>query len=191
MKLRLHQSFNVIKLLRSCAFTVLQIVFSDPTLWPNEHDFTPVSIAHIFNSERHELGHFVLLDTFCAVAYAVPPSLQYDTSYPILKVDMHPVEWIHGCPMEFQIALIDISSRCTLGDVAPDWQNIEQRIISWQPRPGVPTGEAWKDVARLAVQESWRQVLLAYLYMVGYFYCTEILDLNYFLSWSGGLWGCV
>lgn len=113
------------------------------------------------------------------MAYAVPPTIEYNTSYPPFNLDAHPVEWVHGCPTVFHMAFMDINARCALGHVAQDWQDIEHRIKSWQPRFNNSTGEAWKDVARLAVQESWRQALLVYLYMVCCFYHMSLSNLIY------------
>lgn len=165
LKLRLNKNFYLPELLHSCAPTFFQIALSDPTLWPSESSFMAVSVSHIFGSNRYELGHYIHLDTCCMIVYAVPLTLQYDTSCSPFNTEIHPVEWIHGCPVEFHIAFIEINARCALGYVTPDWQDIERRIKSWQPRQYNPTGEACKDVTRLAVQESWRQLLLVYLYM--------------------------
>lgn len=154
------------------------MVFADSTLWPTGSNLVTISIAHVLASARYELGLFVILDTLCAMAYALPSTLEYDTSCPPFNPNSHPIEWVHGCPVDFYMALIDINTRCALDHVAHDWQDIEHRIKSWQPRFNSSTGEAWKDVARLAVQESWRQALLTYLYMVSYFYCTSTSNLS-------------
>ncbi|KAF8606246.1 hypothetical protein BDV93DRAFT_364033 [Ceratobasidium sp. AG-I] len=103
LKLRLKGNFHVLQLLRTCAPAFLQIALSDPTLWPSGGHFTAVSIAHIFASARYELGLFILLDAFCAMAYALPPTLDYDTSYPPFGIDSHPTEWINGYRAEDSI----------------------------------------------------------------------------------------
>ncbi|KAF8606244.1 hypothetical protein BDV93DRAFT_604744, partial [Ceratobasidium sp. AG-I] len=166
MKLSLY-NFHMLQLLRDCAPVFLQIISSNPTLWSRGQKSTSVSVAHTLASPRYELSHFILLDTFCSTAYAIPSTLEYDTSCPLFgtEAEIHPVGWVHGCPAEFHIALIDINARCALGRVAPDWQDIERRIMSWQPRLGNSADESYVHIAWLAVQESWRQALLAYLYM--------------------------
>ncbi|KAF8606243.1 hypothetical protein BDV93DRAFT_521079, partial [Ceratobasidium sp. AG-I] len=165
LKLRLGHDFHILQLIRKCAPTFLQIVFSDPTLWPEGRSLTAVSVAHVLASTRYELGHFILLDAFYAMAYAVPPTIEYDTSCPPFTTKSHPVEWMHGCAAEFHMALFEINARCALGYVAHDWQNIEQRILSWQPCVDNSASDAWQHIAQFTVQESWRQTLLAYLYM--------------------------
>ncbi|KAF8606233.1 hypothetical protein BDV93DRAFT_363816 [Ceratobasidium sp. AG-I] len=165
LKLRLKHDFHILQLLRKCAPIFLQIVFSDPTLWPQGRSLTAVSVSHILGSMHYELGQFILLDVFCAMAYAIPPMLEYDTSCPPFRSEIHLVEWVYGCPAEFHIALVDINARCALDHVAPDWRDIEQRILSWRPRLDDSAGEAWQQIGRVAVHETWRQTLLVYLYM--------------------------
>ena len=178
----------MLQLLRKCAPIFLQIVFSDPTLWPEGHSLTAVSVAHILASERHELSHSIHQDAFYTMAYAVSPTLEYDTTCPPFKRDVHAIGWI---PAELHIALIEINARRVLGYVAPDWQCIERRILSWQPHLDDSTNDASQHISWLAEQESWRQTLLAYLYMVRHF----ILPCQCFKSkcmlWLGSLWGSV
>ena len=112
------------------------------------------------------------------MAYALPPILEYDTSCPPSKNEIDLVEWVYGCPAEFYLALIDINARCTLDYVAPDWQDIERRIVSWQLELDNSGDESWKQIARAAVHETWRQTLLAYLYMVSYSYSIKTPNLN-------------
>ncbi|KAF8606238.1 hypothetical protein BDV93DRAFT_363907 [Ceratobasidium sp. AG-I] len=162
LKLRLGHNLHMVQLLRKCAPIFLQIVFSDPTLWPEGRSITAVSVAHILASTRYELSHFIHHDAFYTMAYAIPPTLEYDTSCPPFRTDIHAVEWI---PAELHIALIEINARCALGYIAPDWRDIERRILSWQPHLDDSTDDASQYIARLSERESWRQTLLAYLYM--------------------------
>jgi hypothetical protein len=161
---------NTYQLLRNTAPTFLQIVFTDSTLWPNRQDFTHVSLAHVLASTLYELGRFVLLDSVYSMAYALPQVIEYDTSIPPFQTEIQPVEWVHGCPIELQFALVEINARCNAQNRVgpePDWQPIERRIKSWQPMARtLPGNESWKAVALLAVQEGWRHTLLIYLYMV-------------------------
>ncbi|KAG8683572.1 hypothetical protein FRC08_014208 [Ceratobasidium sp. 394] len=82
---------------------------------------------------------------------------------------VHPVEWVYGCPVPLEMALVDINKRCNARNRVvpePDWRPIEHRIKSWVPTvQAAPSDEAWKSSARLAVHESWRHTLLIYLYM--------------------------
>lgn len=59
-----------------------------------------------------------------------------------------------------------------------DWQQIERRLMSWQARLSyqLQVPESWKSVAWLAVQESWRQTLLIYLYLVRILYMEPVAE---------------
>lgn len=140
----------------------LQLVFSDPTLWPNV-DISPlVSLPYVLASNRHELDHFIMVDILCSTTYGLPQMIEYDTSGSLPVFDRH----IHGFPMEFHIVLADINTRFQKSLVY-DWQSVEQRILAWQsPVCATSDQESWKRVSQLAVLESWRQTLLIYLYMV-------------------------
>ncbi|KDN40034.1 hypothetical protein RSAG8_08355, partial [Rhizoctonia solani AG-8 WAC10335] len=82
----------------------------------------------------------------------------------------NPHECIHGSPAEFQIALTQINACRDRSPNAHDWKEIELWLLTWQARDIIPIKyssgwESWMVVAWLAVQESWRHTLLAYLYM--------------------------
>ncbi|QRV96614.1 Fungal specific transcription factor domain [Ceratobasidium sp. AG-Ba] len=147
----------------------LQVAFADSSLWPDIWSSTSVSLAHIFASSRYELGHFVLLDSFCSLAYALPQAIEYDTSVSLFDTNSHPVEWVHGCPIEFQFILVELNARCnnpSRPQPDTDWRNIEHRIQSWKSKAWpIAEEESWKTIARMALQESWRHTLLIYLYM--------------------------
>ncbi|KAF8606241.1 hypothetical protein BDV93DRAFT_506324 [Ceratobasidium sp. AG-I] len=94
LRLRLKYDFHVLKLLRKCAPIFLQLIFSDPALWLHGHNPAAVSVSHVLSSTRYELGHFVFLDTFCAMVYALPTTVEYDTSCPPFETKIHPLEWL-------------------------------------------------------------------------------------------------
>lgn len=147
--------------------TFLDVIASEPTLWPDQYSSVSVSLAHINASNRHELQHFALIDMLCAMTYGLPQILDYDTSTPAFAASEAPV---HGFHADLQIALADINKRCAQGSVAHDWQSIELRVLDWRPPVCATADEdAWKTVAQLAVDESWRHTILIYLYMVGVF----------------------
>ncbi|KAG8744452.1 hypothetical protein FRC10_010122 [Ceratobasidium sp. 414] len=168
LKLKFSDGLNAYEVLLSLAPVFLQLVFADSTLWLNSYAFT-VSLAHILASPRFELGHFIFVDSLCSMVYALPQVIEYDTSISPFNSDMHPIEWAHGCPIEYQIALVEINARCNGPNQARpeiDWRPIERCIKSWQPAvPAPPSEQSWRTVARLAVQETWRHMLLVYLYM--------------------------
>ena len=167
LKLRVSDTFSPHELLRSMVPTFLQIAFSDSTLWPNHLNSTAVSVAHVLSSDRHELGHFIYLDSMFSMVYGMPQVLEYDTSTSPLNSIMRPIQ---GCPMlpaEFQIALVDMNNLCGQMYIGDDWRSIEQRILSWEaPTRDTTDVESWRVITQLAIEESWRQTLLIYLYMV-------------------------
>ncbi|KAG9088556.1 hypothetical protein FRC07_012516, partial [Ceratobasidium sp. 392] len=168
-KLRTTNSLNTYQLLQSQAQAFLQIVFSDPAFWPNVYyDSTRVSLAHVLGSTRYEITHFALLDMMCSMAYGLPQVIEYDTSGPPLEANFHPIEWVHGCPVELQMIIVKINSLCNWNRIgpAPSWQSVEQELLSWAPLVSkLQEEDSWKPIARLAVRESWRHALLIYLYM--------------------------
>jgi hypothetical protein len=102
------------------------------------------------------------------MAFGVPQQVEYDTTCSILPKDPLPYEWAHSSPVEFLILLADINA-CRDGlSGARDWKQMEQELVTWMGRPTQhnETWESWMIVAWVAVQESWRLTLLAYLYMV-------------------------
>ncbi|QRV82608.1 cytochrome P450 family protein [Ceratobasidium sp. AG-Ba] len=168
LKIMFANSANTYQILQETAPIFLQIVFMDFTLWLNYADISSLSLAHVLNSTNYELGRFVLLDALYSMAYGLPQVIEYDTSVPPFVSDIQPVEWVHGCPVELIMALVDINkhfnARICYGP-HPDWQPVEHRIKSWRSPVHTPNHEAWKTVAKAAVHESWRHSLLIYLYM--------------------------
>ncbi|KAG9101788.1 hypothetical protein FRC06_002614 [Ceratobasidium sp. 370] len=168
LKLRLSKSPNVYHLLRDSVPVFLRLALAVMMQQPTSRPSPSISLAHILKSTHYELGHFIMLDSLCSMLYALPQVIDYDTSVAPLRFDLHPVEWIHGCPATLQVTLIDINSlfhRKQAGQ-EPDWQPIERHLKSWQPVMLTSgDGESWGAIARLAVHESWRHSLLIYLYM--------------------------
>ncbi|KAG9092961.1 hypothetical protein FS749_015296 [Ceratobasidium sp. UAMH 11750] len=168
LKFRLSNNTNVYRLLRESAPAFLQIALAETTWRWTSLNPTSVSLAHLLASSRYELSHFALLDSLCSMVYVLPHVIDYDTSVPPFGEDVNHVEWVHGCPAEFQLILVDINNyshqRREGHDL--DWQLTEQRLKSWKPEVQTSEeGESLRAVARLAVQESWRHTLLIYLYM--------------------------
>lgn len=165
--MRLRNGSLAYQLLRSAAPAFLQMVYSDPALHPNPCEPPVISLAHVLASTCYELGLFALMDIACAMAYGLPQIIDYDTSASAISDRLHPIECIHACPPEFQICLAQINLRYSKGYISHDWHLIEQSLLSYKPPLSqIDDLESWKVVARLAIVESWRQVLLIYLYMV-------------------------
>ncbi|QRV82567.1 Fungal specific transcription factor domain [Ceratobasidium sp. AG-Ba] len=167
LALRTTNSMDSIHFVSTYAPIFLELVRSNPDLCPS-HDSASIPLARVLTSGRYELGHFILLDLVCPMAYGVPPVLDYDTSLPPSESNARLHDWINGCPLEMKLILANINKHVAWARVlpSPDWRPLEQQLLSWQPRlHSVAQEESWKRIARLAVQESWRQALLIYLYM--------------------------
>ncbi|KAF8606265.1 hypothetical protein BDV93DRAFT_506341 [Ceratobasidium sp. AG-I] len=163
IKTRIRNRFDTFQLLRSMAPVFLKIVASDSSLWPSQHGFLPVSLAHVLASDRRELEQFVLLDMLYAMTHGLPQVIIYDTSVPAFPTHSVP---FYGFPVELQIILADINARCAQGCGFYDWQRTEARIFAWEPLVcATVDDDAWKTSAQLAIQESWRHTILIYLYM--------------------------
>ncbi|QRV96587.1 Fungal Zn(2)-Cys(6) binuclear cluster domain [Ceratobasidium sp. AG-Ba] len=163
LKLKLVDGLHAYKLLKQSAPAFLRIASAEIGLG--------LSPQNIIVSDHYELGQFMLLDSLCAMIYAIPQIIQYDISDPsLLQPSFSPNEWVHGCPVILQLALVDINSlldRKRAGCVV-DWKALEYRLISWQPASSQISGdnEPHKRVTYFATQECWRHTLLIYLLMV-------------------------
>ncbi|CAE6426531.1 unnamed protein product [Rhizoctonia solani] len=155
------------QILHSAVPTFLRMVFSDPALWPLGWDSTSVPLVNIIASTRHELAYFALVDSTSAMAFGFARQIEYNTSFGKAPSTSNPYECVHGSPAEFQVALAEINACRDGSSRARGWQEIELRLSTWQAQPiKYDSGwESWMVVAWLAVQESWRHTLLAYLYM--------------------------
>lgn len=156
------------KALKSATPAFLQLVFSNPTLWPASCDPTSIPLANMLTSPRHELSYFALMDSICAMVFGLSQQVEYDTSFDRLPPNSNFHEWLHSSPAEFQIRLAEINACRDKSPIAPNWREIEHRLVTWQAQASrqAPEWESWVVVAWLAVQESWRHTLLTYLYMV-------------------------
>jgi hypothetical protein len=111
----------------------------------------------------------MLMDIMGSMIYGLPQAVAYETNIKPFHPKPHSVEWINCFPGEFQILLAKINACRDQGKLG-DWQNVERELLSWEPGPKFhPQGlESWKSVAWLAVQETWKQTLLIYLYLVSH-----------------------
>lgn len=107
------------------------------------------------------------MDAFCAMVFGVPQLVEYSMDFELFHTQPHYIEWVFGCPTKLLILLARINTHRDWGSQF-GWEDIESRLISWQTQPGMVSREmeSWKLVAWVAVQESWRQTLLIYLYLV-------------------------
>ncbi|KAL5633970.1 hypothetical protein ACGC1H_005978 [Rhizoctonia solani] len=158
-------SSNVYQVLRSVTPAFLQSAFSNPALWPSGSNPAYIPLMSILTMGSHELAYFTLIDCACAMAFGLPQLVEYDTTmYALPTPSSH--QWAHCSPTEFQVVLAEINACRDKSPAARDWREIERWLLAWQSRPGEHTfTESWMTVAWYAVQESWRLVLLIYLYL--------------------------
>ncbi|KAL5633984.1 hypothetical protein ACGC1H_005986 [Rhizoctonia solani] len=167
VKVALLDAATTYRLLCRLAPNFLEAVYSDPTLWSTEHDPALVSIAHLLSSPRYGPVCYVLMDVMASMAYGVPHFAEYNTDIEPFHTELHPAEWMNCVPGEFLILLAKINICRDQGLLAGDWQDLERRLVTWEPRLRFePKGlDSDRSVAWLALQETWRQTLLIYLYL--------------------------
>jgi hypothetical protein len=149
----------------------LHLVSTDPSLYterPNGQ--LAVSFARALAAPRYELARFVVYDTTTALILGLAPLVEYEYNYEP-EGNSHALEWVHGIPVELlaSIAQVNAWRAGTWGVAVDNWQSLERRALEWEPRLSnvlESEGLVVKRVARLAVQESWRHLVLIYIYMV-------------------------
>ncbi|CAE6475428.1 unnamed protein product [Rhizoctonia solani] len=166
VKTMVTHSSKIHQLLRDNIPMFLQLLFSDPTLWPSDSDFTYIPLSNLLHSHAHEAAYFALIDCTYAMASGLPQQLEYDTTMYQQPSIFSLHQWAHNFPTEFQLVLADINACRDQSPTARDWKDVETWLLAWQPSPGDYTfPESWMTVTWYAVQESWRLALLAYLYL--------------------------
>ncbi|KAF8713097.1 hypothetical protein RHS03_00703, partial [Rhizoctonia solani] len=167
LKGAIHDAPTTYRIFCHMAPSFFKMVYSDRTLQPAQNSSFLASVAHVLASSRHGTAHFMLMDIMGSMIYGLPQLAAYDTNTELFHAEPHPVEWINCFPGEFQILLAKINACRDQEEAGKGWQSVEQRLLSWTPRPQFqPQGlESWKSVTWLAVQETWRQTLLMYLYL--------------------------
>ncbi|CAE6383495.1 unnamed protein product [Rhizoctonia solani] len=170
VKVALFNATTTYQLMCNLAPKFLQTVYSDPALWSIEHDPALVSIAHLLSSPRYGPTGYVLMDVMASMIYGVPHLVEYNTDVKPFHSQPHPAEWMNCFPGEFLILLAKINICRDQESTMEDRRDIEQRLVSWEPRPKFePEGlDSSKSVAWMALQETWRHTLLVYLYLALY-----------------------
>ncbi|CAE6516376.1 unnamed protein product [Rhizoctonia solani] len=167
VKVAIFNATATYKLMCRLAPTFFQAVYSDPVLWPAEHNPALVSIAYLLACARYGPVGYMLMDVMASMAYGVPHIVTYDADTELFHTEPHPAEWMNCFPGEFLLMLARINICRDQGLLAVDWQDIEGQLVTWEARPKYkPEGlDSGKSVAWLALQETWRQTLLIYLYL--------------------------
>lgn len=160
-------------LLRRSTPIFLQLAAKFPHIWV---DNSAISIHHALLVRRHEIVKFVFTDTIAALAFGVVPLLHYDTVIHMVDKQLimpRLLEWVYACPVIIIILLAKINasriSRLVNWDTVSSnelvvVQEIEMHLRDWNPQMD-HLDRPSDMVARLAVQECWRQAVLIYLYM--------------------------
>ncbi|CAE6369385.1 unnamed protein product [Rhizoctonia solani] len=166
MKSMITQKSNIYQILRTIAPTFLQVVYSDPRLWPYGCNPAYIPLSKILLSEVQELAFFALMDCTCAMAFGLPQQVEYDTTVYSPPAHSPSHQWAHSTPAHFQLLLADINACRDKSPNAREWREIESCLQTWRFQSEEDTfTESWMTIAWYAVQESWRLALLAYLYM--------------------------
>ncbi|CUA73183.1 hypothetical protein RSOLAG22IIIB_05184 [Rhizoctonia solani] len=166
MKTLLVQTSNVHQTLRTITPIFLQVVYSDPRLWPNGCNPAYIPLSSVLASELHVLAFFAFMDCTCAMAFGLPHQVEYDTTVYSPPAHSPSHQWAHSTPAHFLLLLADINACRDKSPNAREWREIESCLQTWCFRSGEHTfTESWMTIAWYAVQESWRLALLAYLYM--------------------------
>ncbi|CEL57791.1 hypothetical protein RSOLAG1IB_02535 [Rhizoctonia solani AG-1 IB] len=149
------------------------LAFKRAVLEPPGH---PINLPSKLIVPNADLRQYSAMDVMTSLGTGCPMSFQYDVTYsdPVLgasgvfdTADALGLQWMYGCPEFFIILLArmhnirdDTTRRIDVQEIG----EIEQSIRGWQPRYPL-SQDPHLAVARLAVQECWRQTLLIYLYM--------------------------
>ncbi|CAE6528947.1 unnamed protein product [Rhizoctonia solani] len=172
--------------LQSSSLSFLQIAFSEPTLWTGENASMSIPLSRALSSTRGEINRFACTDVMAALALGLPTLAAYDTSLDGLDTpSFHAMEYVHGCPTEFLITLVDIHNwrlqhpddMCNRQQwlaieeriMKQQWLAIEERIMKFRQvadETDTKAADSAQAVIRLAVRESWRHAALIYLYLV-------------------------
>ncbi|KEP53353.1 putative fungal Zn(2)-cys(6) binuclear cluster domain protein [Rhizoctonia solani 123E] len=147
----------------------LHLLAVDPNLYSEHRDGNlVVSFPRTFSTPQYELKRFVMLDTIATLVLGVPPLIEYGYDGECDPVS-HGLECIHGVPVVLVETICQVNSWRAGSRVAPldDWKTLEKRVMNWQTQPPIGEGGegAVENIARFAIQESWRQVVLIYIYM--------------------------
>lgn len=154
----------------------LQHAVKCPQLWtPN----SSISISRALHFHEYEVCHFVLFDTIAALALGTAPLLHYDTTTRSCESDdcSRILKRVHGCPPAIIILLARINSwraarwidpiGVVVGVEVGELMELEDTLRRWVPDIESVDGSA-NLIARMAIQECWRQTVLIYMYMASY-----------------------
>ncbi|KAG8732588.1 hypothetical protein FRC11_012440 [Ceratobasidium sp. 423] len=135
LKGNLLDASTTYRLFCCAAPSFLQMVYSNPTLQPTQDHSALISMAHLLAYPRYSSACFMLMDVMGSMVYGVPQLVAYNTDIEPFHFEPHPVEWVNCFPGEFLVLLAKINIYRDQGAVTGDWQDIEQRLVSWVSQP--------------------------------------------------------
>ncbi|CAE6455540.1 unnamed protein product [Rhizoctonia solani] len=151
------------ELIQKATPTLLRLAYYYPEIWTKQGMISP---SQVMAHTKYEIFSFIWMDNIAAMVLGTRTFLPYDTTTRAHRLQLR-VEWIWGCPEEFIIQCAQINmirSSRTQQSGWSQWKDIEAEILGWQPA-AERSNDSRDAIARLAVQESWRHVMLTYLYM--------------------------
>ncbi|CAE7203317.1 unnamed protein product [Rhizoctonia solani] len=132
----------------------------------------PILLQNLLLQPIISLRHYAIIDIFSCVAIERNMLFHYDTSYDpnlaqtIIQFSADPgLQWLHGIPIEIVVAFARINMMRE-----QDYANsesvaeIESMLRCFVAIPSI-SSDPFLTVARVMVQECWRQVAYIYLYM--------------------------
>ncbi|KAG8795809.1 hypothetical protein FRC12_009400 [Ceratobasidium sp. 428] len=132
---------------------------------------TPIHLPVKLLQPESTYRHFPAMDILLSLSTCQPMLFQYDVtplSEPCeLDSNSPGLQWMHGIPDQFLVMLAQMNM--LREDSAPNVDpgtiyHLEAQISSFEPALDRST-DSYLAIARLTVQESWRQAMYIYLYM--------------------------
>jgi hypothetical protein len=135
---------------------------------------SPIHLAATLLHPEFSFRHLPVLDIMASVCTCRPMLFQYDTTHlpefctAMLHVNDIGFQWMNGVPDQFvlMLARMNVLREESSPQVDPNIiSELESKVKNFRPILGTYS-DSYLTVARLTVQESWRQAMYIYLYMV-------------------------
>ncbi|KAB5590666.1 Fungal-specific transcription factor domain containing protein [Ceratobasidium theobromae] len=132
----------------------------------------PIHLQSLLLQPILSLRHYAIVDIFSSISAGRAMFFRYDTSYDpsldpsaiFFQGDVG-LQWLHGIPGQIVIVFARINAMREQGTQDPRaLAELEGIVKNLVPIPSV-SSDSFLTVARLMVQECWRQVALIFLYM--------------------------
>ncbi|CAE6361183.1 unnamed protein product [Rhizoctonia solani] len=169
LKFTLTDSTSGYALFRRTLPKFLQLAAADSSLLTEQPDGSLIiSFPRVLGSRLPEIKRFAIYDAMSAFLLGVPPLAEYGYDCEC-DSERHGFEWAYGIPVTLLQIISQVNSwRAGSRVTLDDWKTLEMHVLTWK-LPCVMLEQASTpenvNVARAAVQEGWRHVLLIYVYM--------------------------